>query len=299
MDYYNNNLLLAVEGFLRNMSSVEAPFMVKGSILTRQFFPPSVVRLVQDMDLVYLENIEDEGMAEDIFSTWLIQVTTNNQDTKVWFRSFEENRFWRSIDYAMNDDFPTTNTDLYCKLEDGTVIDPFDLDISFNLDIDFPPEEMLYKPLFGPPFILKKVCPYALQVSWKLHQLLVRPRLKDIFDLIYLLQQEHFKEGELEKIVFALKKECKRDGISAGQLLPYINGKLAREKEELKVRKPTYVETLLKGNKEPFNPNILIETDYKYFTTSASFPFTKHSELLRALQERLVAVGFKEQLLLR
>lgn len=293
----NRNLLLAIEGFLRNTSYVEAPFMIKGSILTRQFFPPSVDRLVQDMDLVYLEKMEDVGTAEDIFSSWLIEVTTTNQDSKVWFRSFEENRFWRSIDYAMSDDFPTTNTDLYCKLEDGTVIDPLELDISFNLDIDFPPDKMLYKPLFGSSFILDKVCPYALQVSWKLHQLLVRPRLKDIFDLIYLLQSEQLDEGELEKILFALKKECKRDGISAAGLLPYINGTFAREKEQLKIRKPTFVETLLKGNKKPFNPNILTEEDYKHFTTS--FPFTTHSELLRALQDRLVKGGFTEQLIFR
>lgn len=296
---HTTNILIAVEGFLRNVSFVEGPFMVKGSILTRQFFPPSVTRLVQDIDFVCLDSIDDVGSAEDIFSTWLIKVTEANQDDKVWFRSFQENRFWRSIDYAMHDDFPTTCTDLHCQLEDGTVIDPLDLDISFNLDIDFPPEEILYEPLFGKPFVLKKVCPYALQVSWKLHQLLVRPRLKDVFDLIYLLQHERFDAEELEKILFALKKECQRDQLSAGLLLPYINGQAVREKENQPLQKPSYFDRILRGNKQPFDPDVLVERDYKYFTTLASFPFTHHSELLKALQQQLINCGFTKRLILK
>jgi hypothetical protein len=42
-------------------------------------------------------------------------VTELDLDDGVMFRSFRENAFWRYIDYAMADDFPTVNTDIaYC-----------------------------------------------------------------------------------------------------------------------------------------------------------------------------------------
>ena len=146
---YKTKTLIAIEGLLRNASFIDAPFMAKGSIITRQFFPEISMRHVQDLDWVYLEKIDDMALAGNIFSNWLIEVTERNEDPRVWFRSFRDNNFWRMIDYAMDDDFPTTNTDLYCIIDDKEVVDPLGLDISFNLDIDFPPEEIIYHPSYG------------------------------------------------------------------------------------------------------------------------------------------------------
>lgn len=293
---YKTKLLIAIEGFLRNASYVDAPFMVKGSIITRQFFPKPRIRHVQDLDWVYLEKIDEIGSAGSIFSDWVIEVTENNRNDRVWFRSFKDNNFWRMIDYAMDDDFPTTNTDLYCIINDKEVVDPLGLDISFNLDIDFPPEEIIYKPLLGNPFKLEKVCPYCLQVSWKLHQLLVRPRLKDIFDLIYLLRHERFGSSELEKILYALKKECKRDGIMIGNLLIYIDGRAIKEKE--KGEEQNIMKKYIWRSNKLDNLNTLSEHDYKSFTDKEYFPYGTYSNILTEFQRELIKCGFSEKILL-
>lgn len=292
---YNTKLLIAIEGFLRNASNIDAPFMVKGSIVTRQFFKNPNIRHVQDLDWVYLERIDELELAGGIFSDWVIKITESNEDERVWFRSFKDNNFWRMIEYAMDDDFPTTNTDLYCIIDDKEEVDPLGLDISFNLDIDFPPEEIIYKPLLGTSFKLEKVCPYCLQVSWKLHQLLVRPRLKDIFDLIHLLKHERFGDEELEKIIYALRKECKRDEIGLDKLLPYIGGRAINEKE----RNQNKMLNFLWGSKLYDKSSELSEEDYKNFTEKEHFPFKKYSDLLKEFQQQLIRCGFTEKILLQ
>lgn len=272
---YNTKTLVAIEGFLRNTSYIDAPFMAKGSIITRQFFPNPEMRFVRDLDWVCLKHIEDIGKSGVFFSNWLINVTENNCDEKVWFRSFRDNNFWRRIDYAMDDDFPTTNTDLYCIINDNGVNEGFDdlnLDISFNLEIDFRPEKLFYQPLFGKPFKLEKICPYCLQVSWKLHQLLVRPRLKDVFDLIFLLRHERFCESELEKILYALKKECKRDGVNVEELVDYMTPK-----------------SIL------MNVEVLSERDYTHFTSKEYFSYKRYSEILLVFRQQLINCGFTEK----
>ena len=157
--------LIAFEGFLRRTAEINAPFMLKGSLLTRQYFDNPNMRIAQDLDFVYLEVLDEVEVSKNVFSDWTTKVTETTLFDKLTFDSFQKNAFWRSIDYAMSEDFPTVNTDLICHLE-GEEID-LDLDISFNLDIDFPPEPLIYRPLFGEPFLLKYTCPYALQVSWK------------------------------------------------------------------------------------------------------------------------------------
>lgn len=295
---HNTKLLIAIEGFLRNTTNIDAPFMAKGSIVTRQFFPKLTMRHVQDLDWVYLEKIDEVVLAGNIFSDWLIKVTESKEDERVWFRSFRDNNFWRMVDYAMDDDFPTTNTDLYCIINDKVEVDCLGLDISFNLDIDFPPEEMIYKPYHGAPFKLKNVCPYCLQVSWKLHQLLARPRLKDIFDLIYLLKHERFGIDEQEKIIYALKKECKRDGIEVGKLVQYIDGEAISDQENKQI---VLKNNLLRNtfyNKGNSNSNILSEIDYKNFTDKMHFPYEKYSSILKEFQLQLINCGFTESIVL-
>lgn len=284
MTNHHENILIAVEGYLRNASYVDAPFMVKGSIITRQFFPNPAIRYVQDLDWVYLEKVNKVALAGNIFSKWVIEVTENNRDENVWFRSFRDNNFWRDacLDYLMPDDFPTINTDLYCIVKDKHLIDVLDMDISFNLDIDFPPEEMIYQPVLGEAFKIDKVSPYCLQVSWKLHQLLVRPRLKDIFDLIYLLQHQRFNKEELEKIIFALKKECRKSDIEVGGLMEYINGKAVRDQK----KKNSFLG--LKGSPKSYCHN---------FTNEEYFSYESYAAMLKRLQSQLITCGFTPNLL--
>ena len=88
------------------------------------------------------------------------------------------------------------------------------LDISFNLEIDQEAIPLIYKLLEGEPFILSHTPPLALQVAWKLHQCLVRPHFKDMFDLIYLLNHEDFRASSQN--IFIL---CKRLQMSAKEII--------------------------------------------------------------------------------
>ncbi|MFC5537338.1 nucleotidyl transferase AbiEii/AbiGii toxin family protein [Rhodocytophaga aerolata] len=217
--------MLAYEAFLRRASQVNLPFMLKGSYVTRQYFVNPIERIPNDLDWVYLHSIADIEKARSLFDSWVIQVTETYERDGVEFQSFKENAFWRMLDYAMADDFPTINTDLKCWV-DGEEFDWFGLDISFNLDVEVPPIPLLYTPLRGEPFTIPYTVPLSLQVAWKLHQTLVRPRFKDIFDLVHLLKHPSFDESAFEQTLKALIKECKADKVNIYSLQWLIDGKL-------------------------------------------------------------------------
>ena len=60
-------------------------------------------------------------------------VTTAYAYDGVTFTPFFQNPFWRDVDYAMSEDFPTTNTDLTCTINGQRV--ELSVDVSFNLDL--------------------------------------------------------------------------------------------------------------------------------------------------------------------
>ncbi len=208
--------IIAHEAFIRRAAEINAPFMLKGSYVTRQYFDRPEDRIPNDLDWVCLEKFSDPNEAEKFFSNWAANVTAVEKNDGVKFRNFRENEFWRMIDYAMADDFPTVNTDILCWVDGRTC--EFSLDLSFNLDIPASPVLLIYKPLRGEIFEVTQTVPLALQVSWKLHQTLVRPRFKDIFDLIHLLKNSEFNENVLEKALQALIAECKTDNIDIRNL---------------------------------------------------------------------------------
>ena len=48
----DNQLVVdSVEAFMKRASELDMPFMVKGSIITRQYFPNPEMRKVADLDL--------------------------------------------------------------------------------------------------------------------------------------------------------------------------------------------------------------------------------------------------------
>lgn len=217
--------MLAYEAFLRRASEINMPFMLKGSYVTRQYFANSTERLPGDVDWVYMEKLQDPADAEKVFDNWVTAVTEQKIFDGVNFRSFKENRFWRMIDYAMAEDFPTVNTDLLCWVGEQEV-NPLLLDISFNLNIEAEPIPLLYKPLQGKPFTIPFTVPLCLQVSWKLHQTLTRPRFKDIFDLIHLLKHPDFNLDTMRLSLQALINECSADNVDMRKLTYLFTGNL-------------------------------------------------------------------------
>jgi hypothetical protein len=218
--------ILGYEAFLRRASELDLPFMLKGSYVTRQYFTDPTDRIPQDLDWVYMQPIGSGDEARQLFGAWATLVTERQLGDGVVFRSFQEDAFWRMIDYAMADDFPTVNTDLQFEVA-GHGTDFLRVDISFNLPLDVPSEPLIYRPLQGEPFLLSHTTPLALQVAWKLHQTLVRPRFKDLFDLLHLLRHPDFTPAVRQQALDALHKECHADRTNPSRLLLLLAGNLA------------------------------------------------------------------------
>jgi hypothetical protein len=215
-EYYVTRML-AYEGFLRRASQLHLPFMLKGSYVTRQYLANPETRQPADLDWIYLEHLPEAEEAENTFTEWTTAVTELYENDGIEFSSFSKNAFWRLIDYAMADDFPTVNTDIACRV-DGEDFHHFNLDISFNLEVGVQPVPLLYKPLRGEPFTVPFTAPLSLQVAWKIHQTLVRPRFKDLFDLIYLVQHPLYDAAALYQSLQALVNECAADKVNLKRL---------------------------------------------------------------------------------
>lgn len=208
---YEELKMLAHEGLIRRAAEIDLPLMLKGSYVTRQYFPNPMNRIPADLDWIYLNHISDEETASTIFNDCMSRLTELELNDGISFRSFRENQFWRRIDYAMADDFPTVNTDLECWIRGEKV--EFELDVSFNLKMEQKPVPLKYIPLTGKSFIVPFTAPLSLQVSWKIHQTLVRPRFKDLFDLMYLVQHPAFDKETLLAAKKELISECMTDNL--------------------------------------------------------------------------------------
>ena len=199
-------LRIAVEeGFVRRAALVGGPFALKGSYVTRQFMHEGWRRIPGDLDWVGTGELNEAELNQ-----WITAVTEIELDDGIRFRSFKENAFWRRIDYAMDDDFPTVDTDLLAWVGETEYV-IHSMDVSFGLKLVPAPHPLDYRPQAGASFTVPQVCPLELQIAWKLHQCLVRPRFKDIFDLTLLLRENAVDRATVWQ---ALQDECLHDGTS-------------------------------------------------------------------------------------
>ena len=77
------------------------------------------------------------------------------------------------------------------------------------MPIHFQPETILYKTSTGKEVTLKNTTPVIYQTAWKMHQILVRPRLKDIDDVIHFLPHIDFEDKNNVEIFFdEIISEC-------------------------------------------------------------------------------------------
>lgn len=275
MDKYEKYELIAAEALLKRASLLKEPFMIKGSMITRQYIKKEE-RNIADMDWVYLERIEDADTASEIFSDWMIRITTMDYDDNVKFRDFRENQFWRYIDYAMSDDFPTVNTDIEFQIGESKY--ELSLDISFNLDMEKEPVQLLYKPLTGKSFLVPYTPPLSLQIAWKLHQTIVRPRYKDLYDLSYLLVHPSYNEDIFKETVQALFNEWKRDN--------FIN--------------PKQMKNLFYGALDNYHFYNQLKSEYSWNNYNANNEYSREefSEFISSFCKILRKSGFNEKVYL-
>lgn len=212
----DERFIVVLEALLKRASLVNSPFVLKGSLLTRQYLENPNIRYVDDIDFLYTGRIETEDQANAVFTDWMIQVTEMDLNDGIIFRSFRENAFWRRIDYAMADDFPTVNTELAFYIDneprnENEYEDELHLDISFNLDLDEKPVTLSYQPMVGEAFVVPYTVPLSIQIAWKLHQTIVRPRFKDLYDLQHLLSNPLYDQQALKETMQTLANECSMD----------------------------------------------------------------------------------------
>ncbi|MCW3791424.1 nucleotidyl transferase AbiEii/AbiGii toxin family protein [Paenibacillus sp. LS1] len=214
----DERFIVVLEALLKRASLVNSPFVLKGSLLTRQYLENPNVRYVDDIDFLYTGRIETEDQANEIFTDWMIRVTEMDLNDGIVFRSFRENAFWRRIDYAMADDFPTVNTELAFYIDSEPRVgneykdeDELHLDISFNLELDEKSVALSYQPMVGEAFIVPHTVPLSIQIAWKLHQTIVRPRFKDLYDLQHLLSNPSYDQQALKETLQTLVNECNMD----------------------------------------------------------------------------------------
>lgn len=203
----------AYEGFIRRAAAVNAPFMLKGSFVTRQFFPSIHNRTPRDLDWVYLEEVDDDEMALDIFKTWILtlcelDLEDGNQYTCLTHAN------WNLVDYAMEEDFPTASLVLaYRNIENNTLLN-IDIEISYNLKMHLSPVPLTLKMSTGVDLTFPLTPPLELQIAWKIHHCITEPRFKDFIDLIYLVSTPSFSPTIVKKTIDVVLKECRFNDVS-------------------------------------------------------------------------------------
>lgn len=202
-----------LEAFLRRSVLVSQSFVLKGSLLTRQYFPDPKLRSVEDIDFWYIEKISDRETAYKIFTDWLIQITEIDLNDGIKFRSFREHPLWNNVEYFMAYGSPTVQTDLIYGPADEDE-DEFEdflmLEVTFNL-MDVPTVPLHYQTRLGDRIVLPRTPSLSAQIAWKLHQTIVRPRFKDLYDLRYLLAHPSFDEQVRNETLQILLNECSLD----------------------------------------------------------------------------------------
>lgn len=261
--------LIVSEAIVRRAALLPDPFMLKGSMITRQYFTEPMERNVADLDWVYLGEIEDAESANQIFSDWMTKITLMDVKDDILFTDFRKNQFWRRIDYAMSDDFPTINTDI--EYQFGDITEELSVDISFHLEMPVKPVPLLYKPLYGEPFKVNFTPPLSVQIAWKLHQTVMRPRFKDLTDLFHLLQHPYYTQAACNDTLLVLKQEWTRDH--------YIN--------------PEQMRNLLKGDLDWIYKKIEADYDWRHQNDRTFLSFKSFSSKLSAVLKK---AGFCEDL---
>ena len=219
------------------------PFIAKGSFLTSQYHKNPQARLLNggDIDLIYdntngaiktpkicdydsyhgfLRQIEKLLKNEliDIFYKLEEIMTKKLNLTKrpsfiLEFEKLGYDRIFKDggeiylflVNYATDGDFTTVGLEITTDN-----IDYIEIDIAIDMPVHFQPETILYKTITGKEVTLKNTTPLIYQTAWKIHQILARPRLKDLDDVIRFLPHIDFKDKHNFEIFFnEIISECK------------------------------------------------------------------------------------------
>lgn len=216
------------------------PFVAKGSFLTKQYHQNPLKRLGNggDIDLIYYKDIKldkPEITDYDSYHEYIRQIEKLLQPeiTAILYKAeellqeklhlFEPSEFIKIlnepdgysrifkdelnfylVNYALDGDFTTVGL---CIGDYGYEID---IDIAVDMPISFEPERILYKKLDENEVYLEKTTPLLYQMAWKTHQMICRPRIKDMDDILKFILYVDLDNEENFKLFFdEIINECK------------------------------------------------------------------------------------------
>ena len=215
------------------------PFIAKGSFLTSQYHKNPQARLLNggDIDLIYnnpnvkmpkppkifdydtsisflreIEKLLKDEIIDILYK--LEEIMTEKFDLTErprFILEYEElgyDRVFKDsgeiglylVNYAADGDFITVGLYIYNT----------EIDIAIDMPVHFQPETILYKTITGKEVTLKNTTPLIYQTAWKIHQIIVRPRLKDLDDVIRFLPHIDFTDKHNFRLFFyEIISECK------------------------------------------------------------------------------------------
>ena len=237
----NKQINLEIKEELMIYIANNLPFIVKGSFLTSQYHTDPQARLLNggDIDLIYNSGdrkIETPDVFDyDTYHEFIRKIETllKNELIDIFYKleeivtqklnltqrpkfilEFEElgyDRVFKDgveiylflVNYAADGDFTTVGLEICGREFD------IEIDIAIDMPIHFQPETILYKTSTGKEVTLKNTTPVIYQTAWKMHQILVRPRLKDLDDVIHFLPHIDFEDKNNFEIFFdEIISEC-------------------------------------------------------------------------------------------
>lgn len=288
------NHQLACEAFLCRAAMFEHPFVLKGSFATKQYFENAIGRTPNDIDWLYTLPFEYIYDAESIFTDWIDTIINTKVNDGVIFKERKKNHFSWTGDYVGDEDFPTAGIDLECSVKGKTLLGGIHVDISFNIEITAQPVPLKYNPLEGGVFTIPKAVPLSMQVAWKMHQTILRPRFKDIFDLIHFLPLQNTDEEAKSQSIQELVNECEINGGDIKRLNWYVTENAERYAylfEENQIHTEEF-KTLKKELNGIDSVLTIYITDYKHVSTNTNASPQSLSSFLKTFRQALNNTGF-------
>ena len=261
IDY--KGLSLKIKEELMIYISNNLPFVTKGSFLTSQYHKEPYSRLSNggDIDLIYnnpiikkpkisdydsyhifLREIETLLKLEIIDIFYKLEEIISRRfpllDRPEFILEFEQlgyDKIFKNavnidlflVNYASDGDFTTIGIEIFSNKI------TFEIDIAIDMPITFNPETILYETLDKKSVTLKNTTPLLYQTAWKMHQMISRPRVKDMNDIIRFLPHLDLQDKEIfHKFLNEIINECNLvDEKTCDQLL--LNLKLLLSQDTL------------------------------------------------------------------
>lgn len=178
--------LYANEAFLRRASFVGGDFIIKGSFVSRAYMNSPAIRYPQDLDFLTLTQLVDSEAIAHHLSKWVNAVTTYPCDDGVLFTPFDIDSHWELNNYPrIIADYETEFATIDCVIDYQKI--RLNLDISLHLPLSQKPHPITINTATDSLYFEYSPTIFT-QIAWKISECLFHPRLKDIYDLIYLLE---------------------------------------------------------------------------------------------------------------